>query len=1078
MQWLAEVCVRRPVFALMLIASLVVAGIVAYPSLGVDRFPNLDLPTVTVRTTYPGAAPEEVESEVSQIIEDAVATVAGIEELRSISSEGTSIALITFELDRNLDAAVQDVRDAVASVANRLPRGLDPPVVQQQDLDSSPILTLAVSGPRTSRELYVLADRYVKNVIESAKGVGEVGISGAADRAVQVNLDARRLAAHRVSIMDVRDALTRQNAEIPGGRVDAGSRELTLRTMGRIAHARSFPEMVVSTVNGSTVRLSDLGDVVDGTKEERRLARLDGQPAVVLQVQRQSGANTVETIRAVKERIPRSIELLPEDVKVTLIQDQSRYIEAALHEIQGHLVSGSLLATITVLLFMRSWRSTLIAAVAIPTSIVATFAFMKLFGFTLNNVTMLALVLMVGVVIDDAIVVLENVFRFIEEKGMSPRAAAIEGTREIGPAVFATTLSLVIVFLPVSFLSSVTGRMLFEFGITATVAILVSMLVSFTLTPMMCSRLLKAAPQHADLSRSRQGFYRWIEAGYMTILQWSLRFRFAVLLLSAGVIASNFWLYDLVKQDYIPTNVDESEFEVGITANEGTSLQAMSQLMRRVETDLKQIEGIKLVLATVGSRGLGSVNRGEIFVRLQDLESRTFSLERLWRGYRAGDVGAAFRGNFTQQSKMQEVRSRLAGLPGARISVRNLTSLRQGAPVDIDFSITGPNIVNLVQFSEKLREKAAQIPGIVDVDTTLRLDKPEILAKLDRERMASLGVTVQEVADTLRIAVGGDDRVSRYRDRSADDAYDVELRLVGIDRGDVESISQLYVRAFPGRAANLVGPQAMRSAAGVALTRLDNVVTFEPSEDYARIDRLDRQRMVAVRANVAPGYALGDRVAAVQQACSEIGIPPGFSTRVLGRGRELERTLNEFVWTFGLSFVFMYIVIAAQYEHLVHPVTILLSLPLAVPFGLISLYWGGETLNLYSALGILVLFGVVKKASILQIDHTNLLREHGMDREHAILAANRDRLRPILMTTISFVAGMMPLLVATGPGAEERRSIAVLACGGQTLSLLLTLIAVPVIYSVLDDLGDLLTWKSAHSSATLDASGASKVGPA
>jgi HAE1 family hydrophobic/amphiphilic exporter-1 len=1061
MQWLAEVCVKRPVFALMLITALVVAGIVCYPLLGVDRFPNLDLPTIYVRTVYPGAAPEEVESEVSQIIEDAVATVAGIEELRSISSESSSIVLVTFGLDRNLDAAVQDVRDAVASVTNRLPRGLDPPVVQQQDLDSSPIMTLAVSGPRSSRELYVLAERYVKNVIESAPGVGEVGITGASDRAVQVNLDAKRLAAHRVSIMDVREALARQNAEIPGGRVDAGFRELTLRTMGRVDHARSFPDLVVSTVNGSTVRLGDLGEVVDGTKEERRMARLDGQPAVVLYVQRQSGANTVETIRAVKERLPRSSELLPQDVAVTLIQDQSRYIEAALHEIQGHLISGSLLATITVLIFMRSWRSTIIAAIAIPTSIVATFAFMKFFGFTLNNVTMLALVLMVGVVIDDAIVVLENVFRFIEEKGMSPHDAAIEGTKEIGLAVLATTLSLVIVFLPVSFLSSVTGRMLYEFGITATVAIMISMLVSFTLTPMMCAKLLQPAkPGAASEAHSRRGFYRYVEAAYMTILGWSMRHRFVVLTLSIACIASNAWLYTWVKQDYIPTNVDESEFEVGVTANEGTSLIAMSNLMATVETQLKQVDGVERVLSTVGTRGSGGVNRGEIYVRLRELGTRTFSFDRFWRGLRQGDLYAAWAGNFTQQQKMTEIRKLLSTLPGARISVRNLTSLRQGAPVDIDYSITGPNVNDLVDFSERLRKKVAEIPGIVDVDTTLRLDKPELLAKLDRERMASLGVTVQEVADTLRIAVGGDDRVSRYRDRSADDAYDVELRLVGIDRGDVESISQLYVRAYPGRMARAVDGETMRSASGAVLTRLDNLVTFEVSEDYARIDRLDRQRMVAVRANIAPGYALGDRIAAIQQVTAELGVPPGFSARVLGRGRELERTLDEFVWTFALSFVFMYIVLAAQYEHLIHPITILLSLPLAVPFGLISLYWGGETLNLYSALGILVLFGVVKKASILQIDHTNLLRHHGMDRETAILAANRDRLRPILMTTISFVAGMLPLLIATGPGAEERRSIAVLACGGQTLSLLLTLIAVPVIYSLLDDVARLWSWSA------------------
>jgi hydrophobic/amphiphilic exporter-1 (mainly G- bacteria), HAE1 family len=1058
MQWLAEVCVKRPVFALMLISAFVVAGIVSYPQLGVDRFPSLDLPSMYVRTSYPGAAPEEVESEVSQVLEDAIATVAGIEELRSISSEGSSIVIVTFNLSRRMDAAVQDVRDAVAGVLNRLPRGIDPPVVRQQDTDSSPIMTLAVSGPRTGRELFVLSDLFVKNVIESAKGVGMVEITGAEDRAVKINLDARRLAAHRLSIMEVRDAIARQNAEVPGGRVDAGHRELTLRTLGRVAHTRNFPDLAIKTVNGSTVRLSDLGEVVDGTKEARRLARLDGQPAVVLQVQRQSGANTVETIDAVKDRLPRSMELLPEDVSVTVIQDQSRYIKAALHEIQGHLISGSLLATITVLLFMRSWRSTLIAAIAIPTSIIATFAFMRMFGFTLNNVTMLALVLMVGVVIDDAIVVLENIFRFIEERGMSPYEAAIEGTREIGLAVLATTMSLVIVFLPVSFLSSVTGRMLFEFGITATVAILISMLVSFTLTPMMCSKLLRPMDVAGDKSAaaSRRGFYSYIEWGYLRLLGWSLKCRWLVLLLVIGVIGSNVYLYQLVKQDYIPTNVDESEFEVSLTAKEGASLVTMSELMREVEAQLREIPGIEHMLATVGSRGLGAVNRGEVYVRLQDIETRTFSFARLWRSTLVGDPMATFRGNFSQREKMDEIRQRLRKLPDCRVAVRNLTSLRQGAPVDIDFSITGPNVEDLVRFSEKLRAKAMEIPGIVDVDTTLRLDKPELRVRIDRERAAALGVNVQEIADTLRIAVGGDDRVSRYRDRTVDDAYDVEIRLVGIDRADVESISQLYVRAFPSRGAAMTTANTAASTGGVVLTRLDNIVTFEFAEDASRIDRLDRQRMVAVRANVGAGFALGDRIAALQAATEELGVPPGFTTRVLGRGRELERTLSEFVWTFALSFVFMYIVLAAQYEHLVHPITILMSLPLAVPFGLLSLYWGSETLNLYSALGILVLFGVVKKASILQIDHTNFLRREGLDRHAAILAANRDRLRPILMTTISFVAGLLPLLIATGPGAEERRSIAVLTVGGQTLSLLLTLLAVPVIYTFLDDLGQML----------------------
>ncbi len=1066
MYWLAEICVKRPVLALMIISAMIVAGVASFPQLGVDRFPNIDLPTVYVRASYPGAASEEVESEVTQVLEDSVATVAGIEELRSISSDGSAILLITFSLEREIDAAVQDIRDAVASVVARLPPNVDPPTVRKNDLDSSPIMTLAVSGPRTSGELYYMADRYVKAMIESAPGVGEVTIAGAADRAVQVNIDADRLAAHGLSILQVREAMSRQNTEIPGGRVDEGFRERALRTLGRVADSRYFPGLVVDTVNGSPIRLSDLGTVVDGTKEVRTLARLKGEPAVVLQVQRQSGENTVRVVQAVKDRLPRCESLLPDDVQVTIIQDQSRYILAALHEIEGHLISGSLLACLTVLLFMKSWRSTLIASVAIPTSIIATFAFMRLFGFTLNNVTMLALVLMVGVVIDDAIVVLENVFHCIEEKGMDPFRAAIDGTREIGLAVLATTISLVIVFLPVSFLSSVTGRMLYEFGMTATAAILVSMLVSFTLTPMMCSQLLRKAKPSASGStaNSRRGFYHLVELTYMASLRFTMRYRFMALLLCVAVIAANIPLYRMIKQDYIPTNVDESEFEVGVQAKEGVSLSAMNQAMQVVEAELGKIDGIQFALATVGTRGFGGVNRGELYVRLIDSKERTFTFERFFKGLIKGKPGEAWEGNFTQRDKMGEIRKRLAKLPDIRLSVRNLTSFRQGAPVDIDFSITGPDLEKLSEFSEKLRLKALDIPGIVDIDTTLKLDKPELLVSIDRERAAAMGVSVQEIADTLRVAVGGDDRVSRYRDKSVDDAYDVELRLVGIDRQDSESISQLYVRTEPNSAQLNPISLASNSTTTSGLTRIDNVIKFSFGFAPARIDRLGRQRMVAVRANIAPGFALSDRIAALKAAADEVGLPIGFETSVLGRGKELERTLNEFQWTFVLSFVFMYIVLAAQFEHLAHPFTILFTLPLAVPFGLLSLVWGGETLNVYSALGLLVLFGVVKKAAILQVDHTNALRAQGMPRDQAILQANRDRLRPILMTTISFVAGLLPLLVASGPGSEERRSIAVLAVGGQTLSLFLTLLAVPVLYSYLDDFGLIFSRKKTVAS--------------
>ncbi len=1058
MQWLAEICVRRPVFALMLVMAMVVAGAAAYQHLGIDRFPKMDLPTLMVFTNLPGASSDEIETEVTQVLEDAVATVNGIDELRSLSRDGNSLLIITFNLNRDIDAAAQDVRDAVSSVANRLPEDTYPPVVRKQDLDASPIISLAVSGNRDSRELYVLGDRYVKNVIESAQGVGQVFISGAADRAVQVNIESRRLAAYQLSIVQVRDALARQNADVPGGRVDAGAQELTLRTLGRMEDSSQFLDLVIASSRDTPVRLRDLGTVVDGSKEVRTVARLDGKPAVVLDVQRQSGTNTVDVITAIKARLARCRELLPSDVELSVIQDQSRYINAAMHEIQGHLIVGSILATVVVLLFMRSWRSTLIAAVAIPGSIISTFAVMRLLDFTMNNVTMLALVLMVGVVIDDAIVVLENAFRFIEEKGMAPAAAAIEGTREIGLAVLATTLSLVIVFLPVSFLQSVTGRMLYQFGMTSVVAILISMVISFSLTPMMCSRLLRRETSAAG-PRSRRGFYHLLEVSYGFVLKWSMRHRWLVCALALVVIWSNVPLYRMVKQDYVPTNVDESQFEVGITAREGSSMAVMNETMKGVEDELAKVHGIKRLLSTVGTRSSGGVNSGEIYVQLEDISTRSFSLKRLWNETLAGHPSAAWTGNYSQRDVMKEVRDRLSQFRDLILAVRNQTSLRQGAPVDIDFIIEGTDIKTLAEVSEKLRQKVSRLPGIVDTYTTLRMDKPELHVEIDRERAAALGVEVREIAETLRIAVGGDDRVTRFHDPQADDTYDVELRLVGIDRGSGDAISQLYVRANPLAAVSSAAPtgESSEGMSGAPLTRLDNVARFHYAESPPRIDRVDRQRMAAVRANLAPGYALADRIEAFRAAAKEMGLPPGFTTRVSGRGRELERTFQDFGWTLALSFIFMYLVLAAQFEHLIHPLTILVSLPLAVPFGLLSLLIGGETLNLYSALGILVLFGVVKKNSILQVDHTNQLRAQGADRLTAILQANRDRLRPILMTTIAFVAGMMPLLIGTGPGAEERRSIAVLAVGGQTLSLVLTLLATPVVYSLFDDLARILS---------------------
>src|SRR5437867_2042890 len=534
MQKLAEICIKRPVFAAMIILALVVVGAASYFRLGVDRFPSFDLPTVTVRTSLPGGSPEEVESEVSQKIEEVVNTVEGIQELRSVSAQGMSFVIATFNLGRDIDVAAQDVRDRVAGVIRNLPRDVDPPIVGKFNSDFSPVMTVALSANRSVRELTELADKVVKPQLERSAGVGEINIQGGLGRAINIWVDADRLAAYQIPITNIRNAIVRQNADVPGGNVTQGAREQTLRTMGRVADPKIFSDLVVATINGAPVRIRDIGYAEDGTREQRSVARLNGVPTVTIEVRRQTGANSVEVIEAAKANLARIAGQLPSDVKMEVIRDQSRYIYAALHEITLHLVLGSILASLVVLAFMRSLRSTFIAAIAIPASVIATFGMMRALNFTLNSVTMLALVLMVGVVIDDAIVVLENIFRFVEEKKMRPFEAARAATAEIGLAVMATTFSLVVIFVPVSFMSSISGRFLYQFGITAAVAILVSLLVSFTLTPMMSARLLRAsdvASHTAEGANSRRGFYGFIDRTYTWMLKRAIHHRTAVAVL-------------------------------------------------------------------------------------------------------------------------------------------------------------------------------------------------------------------------------------------------------------------------------------------------------------------------------------------------------------------------------------------------------------------------------------------------------------------------------------------------------------------------------------------------------------------
>jgi len=655
---------------------------------------------------------------------------------------------------------------------------------------------------------------------------------------------------------------------------------------------------------------------------------------------------------------------------------------------------------------------------------------------------------------------------------MRPFEAARAATADIGLAVMATTLSLVVIFVPVSFMSSISGRFLYQFGLTAAASVMVSLLVSFTLTPMMSARFLRTEDAHAGGgeghgghgadagARSRTGFYAWLDRGYAWTLALSMRFRFVIVVLSIAVIASSVPLYRLVKQEYVPSDVDEGEFEMIVIAPEGMSLAAMDEAMQAMAREVKATPGVRYVLAQSGGNFLNRVNQGYAYVRMTPYDDRVWSLSRLLRSTLRGEPMAAFRGNISQRDVIQQVRQRLRKFRDIRVTVRNIPGFNiGGGSFDIDFVIRGPDLVALADYGERLRRSTPELGGIVDADTTLRLDRPEWRVEIDRERAADLRVETEQIATALRLGVGGDDEVSRFHDPVVNEDYDVTVRLTADYRGRADVISRLYVARSAVTTATGTGAQPQIGLApGGGLVRLDNLVKLVPSVTPSRIDRSERQREVRLRASIVPGFGQADRIQALREEVAKMNLPAGYTTAVSGRARELEKTFTEFLWVFLLSVIFMYMILASQFESVIHPLTILLSLPLSVPFALFSLWYTGNTLNLYSALGILVLFGVVKKNAILQIDHMNNLRAGGMERLAAIMQGNRDRLRPILMTTLALVAGMLPLAVGTGPGAEERRAIAVVVIGGQMLSLLLTLLVTPVAYSIFEDMAAVLQW--------------------
>ena len=1034
MQKLAEICVRRPVFATMLILSLTVVGLFSYRSLGVDLFPKIDLPTITVTVVNPGASPQEIETEITDKVEGAVNTISGIDELRSTSVEGVSQVFITFLLEKNPDIAAQEVRNKIDLIVNDLPVTAEQPIVQKLDTDAAPVVRIAVSAPRSLREVTDVADKRIKEQIESINGVGQVTIIGGRTREIQIWVDPDKLRAFNVTVAQVADAVRAQNLEVPGGRVDEGTRELTVRTMGRIADPASFNDLVVANRGTYSVKLSDVGYAEDGAEEPRTQAKLNGQPAVTIIVSKQSGQNTVAIADAVKERLRDIQKTLPPGFKTEVVGDQSIFIKASIESIQTHLIEGSILAAIVVFIFLWSFRSTLIAALAIPTSLVATFGLMAAMGFTLNQITMLALTLMVGIVIDDAIVVLENIFRFIEEKGVPPFQAAIEGTKEIGLAVMATTLSLLAVFLPVGFMGGIVGRFMSSFGLTASFAIAVSLLVSFTLTPMLSARLIKRSDdaRERDFERrtepkdsgSKTGrFYAPIDRTYTRMLSWSMAHRWAIVVACLLVILSIVPLFMFVGKNFLPVD-DQSQFELNVRAPEGYTLAATSGLADRIAADVKKLPGVIDTLVTIGGGQQEQVNVATIYVKLQPIEDRSV----------------------TQNEVMLRARSEVLGkylkeFPGQlRTSVQQVAAISGGGfrNADIQYVIGGPDLEQLTKYSDALLQKMKTIPDVVDVDSTLITGKPELRVIIDRDRAADLGVRVGDIAQALNTLVAGQ-KVSTFN--AGTDQYNVRVRAIGEFRASVEGLRRMIV-----------------SSTKLGWVSLDNLVRIEEGTGPAAIDRLNRQRQVMLLGNVKPGGSQAAVIQKLDEFAKEIKIDSAYKTGLAGRSKELGRAGYYFLLAFVLSFVFMYMVLAAQFESFIHPVTILLTLPLAVPFGIVSLLATGQTVNIFSGLGLLLLFGVVKKNAILQIDHTNQLRAQGMERHEAIIRANRDRLRPILMTTIALVAGMLPLTVSSGPGSGTNRSIGVLVVGGQSLCLLLTLLAVPVFYSLFDDLAKSRIW--------------------
>jgi len=1008
--FLSDTSVKKPVFATIITLALVFFGILGYQRIGIDLYPKVDFPVVTITTTLFGAAPEVMDTDVTDPIEEQVNTIEGVKHITSTSGYGFSQVVVEFELYRNIDSVVQDVRAKVDLAKRKLPTDIDPPIIDKIDINAIPILWLSLKGNLSPQRLGILADEVLRPQLESIKGVGIINLDGYAKREIRVWLDGKKLEAHRLASNDIVRALLAKNIELPGGIIESIDREFTVRSLGELRTIDEFNNLIVTYQNGAPIRLKDVGWTEDGTEPVRSIARFNRVPSVGLSIIPRSGANVVEVARGVKARLTEIKKTLPQGVDIGISFDSSKFIEEAISDVQYDVFLGGLLAAGVMFIFLLSIRSTIITAIAIPTSLITSFGIMHFMGFTRNYMTMLALSMMVGVVIDDAIIVLENTYRHMEE-GADPVTAAKEGTSEIAFAAMAATFSIAAVFIPVAFMGGIIGRFFYQFGVTVAASVVASLVIALILIPMLCSRYLKIESKHGKVYRFFDKAYEKLENRYRGALAFCLNHRGLMVLIALGTFIGSIVMLSLLKSEFVPKS-DQSRFTIRIESPTGSTLHYTDDKMQKVENLVLGMPETRSIFATIGVGAQKEVNKGLLLVALRDRGERSRS----------------------QHTIMADLRERMQEIPGFKAYVEDFQDIavggRRSAPLQLD--IKGPEMQELEKLSNQIMREMMKSPGIVDVSSDLELTKPEVRVLIDRNKASDVGVDIQEISSTVLQMVGGQ-QVSKFKDAERSKRYDVRIRLIKDQRMNPEDISQISIRTPRG-----------------GLIKLAQVVKVEEGVSPNLINRKDRQRSSTIYADTAGGKFLGEALAEVE-ALAKKNIPSGYSYGFFGHAEAFKESFYYLIMALVQAIIIVYMVLAIQFNSFLHPLTVMLALPLSTMGAFGALYVTGDTISIISMIGMITLTALVVKNSILLVDYTNTLRERGMERNQAVLQASPVRLRPILMTAVTTMLGVLPVALGYSAGGEVRAGMGRAIFGGMFASTLLTLFIVPVAYTLIDD---------------------------